>query len=652
MANWLHIGKSSYVTVAPEASATVTVPAATLAGDLVVIVVGAESNGAPLGSSYTMQISGFTRAVIGGNLTEFVNRPVGAMFYAIAGAAVAAGMNKVVSSPGKPNSAWNVVCLVYRGINQGNPLDVADFKNGALGFTMDTPDGMSPVEPNELAVAGFLVMDDIGKTWIADAALMERNDAIAVGTIAPNLGVLSMMVADLIAGVPIGVAHYTSTMSSGNHTMVGFLGLFKWNPAPTVSLSAVDNFDKSVAQNWVYTFNDEMSGDFQTALQWRIYKVTDGSLVYDSGKVVTLIGTHVLPANTLVNGFQYQRQVRAWDSVDNVSLYSQLQSFYVAVAPSAVITSPVTNGEMIIRSFHRITWDFLNGEGGSQTAFQIIATKVSDATVFVNTGKVLTIDQFYDIISLSSEETYNVELYVWNARGVRSLVAALRSFVVNFAEPPTPILSIDNEGHYLQVVIANPGPIGGQLITSYNDLYRREVGGNWIRIAKELAINVIYEDRATSHEVEYEYKVIAFTGVGGTAEAGPTTPEAVIFAVTTWIHDPTNGAVTEMGFDQKTLTRSQSNTKEVHLLQFQGRTDPVAEFGTAEERTVSLDVYMLTVAEIRRLEILFDRNATLCYRDNIGRKIFGVNYEWTHTELDRGGRIPIVLTKVDYAEEV
>lgn len=426
-----------------------------------------------------------------------------------------------------------------------------------------------------------------------------------------------------------------------------------YNTVPDAPIhGARANFDATQAALFPFTHSDPdiPYGDSQTAYQLRIYRVSNGALAYDSGKVISAAVSHNVPGATLTNGLQYQWQVRTWDEDDAVGAYSSLQSFYTSAPPTATIIAPAA-AEVVASSSYSLIWGFSDPEGESQLAYRVVLTRVSDSVVVLDTGKVLSSVNTIQLTGMANGQQYTVQVYLWDAKDVSSAVAS-RTFTVTYAQPSQPIVTLDDEGHFIQVFISNPAPTGGDVVAAKNDVLRRVQGETaWTRLAKDLGVNVVYVDYTVAHGVIYEYKVTAYSGAGGTRDS-TVVNESISLTLTTWIHVPTDPVGTSIGFNQQTLERSEETELDVHFLNFAGRTKPVAEFGDATSREISFTIFTLSLIEVSALHLMFLRKTTLCYRDNYGRKMFGVISEWPVDDPDRGQKVSVTITETDYPEEV
>lgn len=206
------------------------------------------------------------------------------------------------------------------------------------------------------------------------------------------------------------------------------------------ALAAVETFDATSAQAMGWTFADVNPGDSQSAFQQRIYRVSDNALIHDTGKVASSAGNVVVPAGTLANGVNYQREVRTWDSTNLDGPYSARQAFSTSAKPTAAVTDPALDGAVVATASHLVKWSISDPEGQGQSAYKVRLLR-NGASV-LDTGKVMsTSARSYLVPDLANLAEYTVEVTVWDGSGVRSLPAT-RTFSVAYPVPPAPTITV------------------------------------------------------------------------------------------------------------------------------------------------------------------------------------------------------------------
>ncbi len=412
--------------------------------------------------------------------------------------------------------------------------------------------------------------------------------------------------------------------------------------------------DPTKNQTFSWTFQDpDIAGnaDGQSAYQLLIKKVSTGATVYDSGKVTSTTSQHVLPANTITTGADpdYQWQVRTWDKQDVAGSYSSLVSFRTGTPPVASFTDPVDGGTYP-RGILTVAWSYTDAETDPQASFRVVL-KDQAGKVLEDSGQVAGDATSYRFNTILSNNTpYRLELTVWDATGQSSM--AVSNFTTSFVPPVAPVLSVvpDSAGGKIIVIIGNPDNDPSKPATSYNDLYRRENEGEWIRIVAGMPLNSGYDDYAVSSNTTVEYKAIGVSVDMTTAESNVASASITLSGI--WLHDVKSPATTKLNIlynsDIKTNRRFEAN-----FLRFAGRSKPVVEFSPQEEYRYSITLYTTPDYDYwDQLEQLIRSKATLCIRDYRGRKIFGVVTELPENDLFFGEQIALEITEVDYSEAV
>lgn len=420
--------------------------------------------------------------------------------------------------------------------------------------------------------------------------------------------------------------------------------------APTLTTKA--NYDATADGAFSWTFSDDNVGDTQSAYQLQIREVGLESDAVDTGKMAGTSGSHTVSGATLTNNKQYQWRVKTWDELDEVGPYSDYSTFYTSAAPTVTITSPVNNGDTVSTSNLTVNWTFSDAESEGQSAYQLQLTDNSDAVLWDSaktsdtTARSRTAS--YD---LENSTAYKAKLTVWDAKDVPS-TEAVRTFSVAFTPPATPTITATGQGSYITISITNPAETPPEPEVSSNYLYRRISGETaWTRIAMGIAENGSYNDYAVASGTTYEYKARAVGSNETTTDS--TTASASITLSGSWLFDVTNQAGTIIQL-KCYESREQSWEAEGTLMQFAGRSKPIMEFGESETSVVNVSVPLLRAGtEFAALQALVRRKATLCFRDERSRKVFGVIRSLPVTdERAWGYTIQLKVDEIDYSEVV
>jgi len=412
-------------------------------------------------------------------------------------------------------------------------------------------------------------------------------------------------------------------------------------------------FDASASKTFSWEFQDPdeaNNGDVQSAYQLLIKRVSDGTTVYDSGKVASSASSHVLPADTLENGIDYQWQVRTWDSQDVVGEYSSLVSIRTGRPPACSITNPPDGGSYG-KGVLTVTWSYSDPESDPQVQYQAVL-KDAELQVLEDSGILAGDNTEYRFETiLDNYSQYTVEVTVWDSTGQSHTASS--TFSTDFVPPTNPVLGIteDDAGAKIILTITNPDNDPGKPATSRNHIYRRETGGEWVRIAADLPVNSGYDDYTVASGMEYEYKAVAVSVDETTAESSVQSGSVQFTGV--WLHDPVDPVGTTHHFLYDGLECGEDWQPEAEMLRFAGRTLPVIEFGEQAEERVRVGLQMLKNSnDWAVLRALARRRSILCYRDGSGRKVFGVILKLPEIDTHYGQEATFEIIAVDYSEAV
>lgn len=499
-------------------------------------------------------------------------------------------------------------------------------------------------DPDGDAQASFQVQ--IYRT--SDNALIHDSNEVASGTSSYSVpgGTLST-----------GVGYYWRVRTKDS---AGAWGSYSGNayiiinqaPQQPTNLSPASNevFDATADKEFSWTFNDPDSGDTQSAYQLIIIRVSDGVTVHDTGKTASSTSAYTLPASTLTNGVDYQWKAKTWDSVDAEGPYSDLASFTTGQPPSVSIADPSDGGTYSSGTLI-VTWSYSDPDSNPQSKYRAKLWSSGKTILLEDGGEVVGTDTEHTFAYAMADGTgYVVEVQVWDDTDQSDTDE--HDFTADFAPAPTPTIALSEQSGFIRVTITNPAPGAGEEATDHNDVYRRIQGASsWTRIATSVAANGTYDDYAVASGVTYEYKVVAVTANGGTGESA-TSAESITF-LGVWLHDPTDAADTVHQFQHDGRGRGANWQAEAQLMQFAGRTKPVAEFGEVQTKNPQVTLMLIkNSGDIEELEALVELKTTLCYRDSYSRKIFGVITGLTITDEHWGQQAQFTVAETDYDEEV
>jgi hypothetical protein len=414
------------------------------------------------------------------------------------------------------------------------------------------------------------------------------------------------------------------------------------NAAPTAptNLSPSSGVkDRAAVTRLSWQHNDPNAPDPQSKfdLQWRQV----GSPTWNTISQDTTNQFWDAPVGTFPHG-NIEWQVRTYDQAGLSSAYSTQSIFLAGNKPtSPTITAPT--GTVAV-SRPTVQWSSPN-----QVAYQVQALDSSlvlwDNGEKVSTNKAQTIGT-----DLANGLNGSVKVRIKNADDLWS-DWAISSISVSYTPPVIPTFSVTAKESYIEVGINNPTPSVTQPIVSFNDLYRRKSGESaWTRIATGIPSNGLYRDYAVASRVTYEYYVRAQGENGTFIDSLRVYSSLVLSGV--WLHDVADpeGTAHSFSYNSKRDSKWQAD---VTLMQYAGRKRPVAEFGDMDEGRVSVQLDLSSGSDdLEKLQELIYSKATVCYRDNRGRKVYGVITSLPTADEVYGNSVTIEVLEIDYSEEV
>lgn len=408
--------------------------------------------------------------------------------------------------------------------------------------------------------------------------------------------------------------------------------------APTNLSPNGTSIDRAQIKRLSWQHNDT-AGDGQSKfdLQWR----TVGSGTWNTVTQTTPNQYWDAPANTFPRG-NIEWQVRTYDQANVVGPYSAQVTFFAGNKPTApTILEP--NGTIPV-SRPNVSWS-----SADQSSYQVQAldgaSTVWDTGEVVNGNKVVTVG-----IDLTNNKTYTFKVRTKNADGVWSDWTQV-SRLVSYTPPATPIVTVTPQNEKMLIQITNPTPIGSQPSIAYNNLYRKKTSESvWVRIATNIPNNGALVDYTVASGVYYDYKVETIGNNETITESAVQTQKTVFLGI--WLHcvDDPKGTLHRFALSNG---NSDEWSTDGSLMKFAGRTRPVAEFGEVDDGRITANIQMLKGRGDREaLQRIVQRKTTVCYRDNRGRKMFGVIFQLPSNDAFYGYSVTISIDEIDFKEDV
>lgn len=392
--------------------------------------------------------------------------------------------------------------------------------------------------------------------------------------------------------------------AGANVEITGSAGRFSWKHNP----SNVSNLPQKK-----YTI--QLSGN---GIDWTEISATSSNQYAD------------VPVASIPSGNFYWR-VQTIDTDDVPSDYSAQQYAYRGTAPAAptIITS------VFASSRPRLEWSTPYDQAGYRVQILLGATAIIDATVESE-------DRFFDVpVALANDTQYTVRVAVKDTSAHYSSWAE-DAISTDYAVPAAPSFIASKKKDSVRLTITNPE--GGEPVIR-NDIYRLE-GGVYVRVGS--TTGAIYDDWSVGVGAQ-SYKVAA---VGASGEA---MSEAVGIefdletAFLTAVDDPYHPfEVLYNPLDKHAAEQ------ELVLMEYAGRTKPVAEFGEITQRTVAVTFDSDDETEFNRLEELIHKKSVVLFR-NSRTKLYGVYSNPTEQPEDFLGlayNLSFLVSEIEHSEVV
>jgi hypothetical protein len=432
-----------------------------------------------------------------------------------------------------------------------------------------------------------------------------------------------------------GVVTLNSRESSNEPYLVVTYEDLPPNPPTNLSPTSETKLNNEVIR-FSWTHNGTQTGDTQSKfdLLWS----SNGGETWNTVSQTTSNQYYDMPANTLPVGSIIWK-VRTYATSGIVSEYSEQAAFTSAGKPATpVLTKPdaIEN-----TSTPLIAWT-----GTGQVMYQ--AQVLQGSTVVWDSGETAsTVGQAQVGTALADGTNYTAKVRIKNQYDLWSDWAT-KAFTVDFELPNKPTIDIikDLIRYSARITISNPTPdsAGG---FEYNEVYRREVDGEWMRIATNIERNSTYEDCAMKSGQPYEYKVRA-VGTYGYMDSDVKFSDVKV-------KDSQLASLTDkslyvpLRYDpQRTISISMERV----LMRFAGRQQAVTEFGEHIDRGISLRFVIESLENVEKLIQLVESAETLLYRDGKGRKIYCTIGNLSIEELENYWTVSFAIAETSHQEAV
>ncbi len=398
--------------------------------------------------------------------------------------------------------------------------------------------------------------------------------------------------------------------------------------------SEVKRNDEVIRFEWQYQSEaDDTQSKFD--LQWS----NNGGQTWNTITQTTSNQYYDMPANTLSVGDIVWR-VRTYSQEGLVGEYSEQAAFASAGKPNTPVMTLPNPTETTSRPV--IAW---NASGQVMYQVQVL----QGGTTVWDSGEVASIAGEVQVgTNLEDNTNYTARVRIKNQYDLWSDWAS-KSFLVDFELPNKPTFKIvkDLKRGSIRLSINNPVPDGAGGF-AYNEIYRRRVNEDWIRIATAIERDGAYEDCALASGQPYEYKIRT---IGTSGFMDSDTKYADIKLLCSQLASISDkGLYVDLRYNAKRKINIDVE-KGTHI--FAGRTQPVDEFGEHKSRVLGLSATINNEESLEALIQLVESAETLLYRDHKGRKIYcTVDGGLSITENTRNWDISFTIHEVSHQEEV
>lgn len=400
-------------------------------------------------------------------------------------------------------------------------------------------------------------------------------------------------------------------------------------PTPIEPVGTYKDNKSVIRFSWQYNSpvgGEQTKFDLQWSIDqsnWTTISQTTANTYYD------------MPADTFPAGNVYWR-VRTYNEYNEVSEYCAIQTFYAVGAPD----TPAIYSVQTDTSRPVVSW-FAFGQH-----FYRLQLLAGDMLIY-DTGEQPNISaRQHKIPVFLADGTYRARLRIRNEFGIYSEWTE-SVFVISTAKPAKPTLALQRSEYGIELQIAD--------MADYALIYRSDYGtGDYVCIGKTMSTT--YIDNSVRNKAEYQYYVRSVAEMASDVETYEDSDTQFIQAefrhsLIAPVSDLTNIFVFTRSLDGPPK-RSYSNSPGGSFVQYSGRKRPVWESDEHIAAGWSMTYFLRTWAEVERFIDLYERNATVLYRDAKGRKMYGVMTGLTIDDDRYGYVVSFTVNEVDFKEEM
>lgn len=348
-----------------------------------------------------------------------------------------------------------------------------------------------------------------------------------------------------------------------------------------------------------------------------------------------------LSANTLMAG-TYEWRVRTTSEFDFISPWTLSSIFNVAYTSQTPVVIHPTPNQVMPKQDLTVEWQAIP----NQEEFEV---RLFEGNVQVKQRQRISPDNRVTLSGwLENGKNYSLQVRIREKNQLWSPWVTI-PITVQYTAPAKPILHFveDEELSAVKIYIENPTPVGTEPLVVLQDLYRREPGGDWVKLAENLPANGQFIDyMPIGDTVEYRVNAIGNNLVRVDSDTFEYTLK-ISFTIVQLANNPVE-------FVRLKKVRERSGDRNFNAIQkkFIGRKRPVTEFGETQENNVSLE-FLVYPEEYEKLLEILKKQETILYRDARKRKLYSTiaTLSINDEELNRYS-VSMTLNEVDYIEGV
>lgn len=407
---------------------------------------------------------------------------------------------------------------------------------------------------------------------------------------------------------------------------------------------------------WTLTFAEQLSATYQNV----------GSV--SSALTGTTPGINIVHTTSGVTNDVGPTGKYWWDSIStdtiNLSDRSELEAFYFVTGPTVAITSH-TDGQVITTSRPTIAWT-----AASQLRYRVVVYQENTSTIFYDTGTITSALQSFQLPvgTLRNNTNYDIQVIVTNTSGIVGQ-SPLITLVVSMSAQPALAFNVTSrfvgfdDTESANTLSWEQSAVAPSLFVQYV-IGRRITGSN---IETEEIIRTIdridqnyYVDYFPASGVDYTYSLRQATVATPTSDTIVESPSsygsntvtfyAIVLAST--LYGGSRRAVLRYVSD-----RSADHTRTQTVLSTWGNKAPViiqdstnyqkvtGTFDIVADKQGTVNDYILAMRNI------WDNGDVCCFRDERGRKLFGLLSKFTERDVEfNRATVELEFTEVDFTE--